>query len=644
MSFLYLVVYVSFFVGVFLATGAVAGNLEASWSARMPSRPRAAARRLPLHFAHREGKGAPVMGFLMLLLLPLLPALLRPCTGGECRLGEWMRREEARNTYLDHQGLPLVVSGGYAYRTLGELPRHLVDLAVAVEDRRFYWHPCVDPIGVARAAAAGMLRGRREGGSTICMQAVRGLDRDGVIRRDGTWGGKVAETRLALELFARTGFSRRRVLELYLNRVYLGTGRAGEPVYGVEAAAWAYFGKPATALTLAESALLVGMIQAPGRYEPGHDANAALGRRNVALRLLVRHDGSYASRASAAAAEPLGYRPGRLPPHMDLAARLDAYVPSGSAGVVTTVDPRTQMAARGEALGLLRAVSRGAYGPYRVGDPANPLSAGVLVMDPRNGAVRAWACGRPGRTGLEGWDICGRGRISLASTQKVWLTLFALDREVAAPDEPLSSVAARAGRAARQAAYTRQFCTPAALRMTVRQAFAVSHNCLAVLLLAALPADALAALRRMGIEADPQRPTTALGTGTISPAMLAAYVGALDNGGVVPTPHLAAGIELATPPVSQLEVGQPAIAAMRTMMRSVVLHGTAVSASPVLVGRPAFAKTGTAENHDVRIVGGIAGGRIALVWLGHPTPRPMLRDMDAGRMLAPAWARILRVD
>lgn len=632
---------------VFLLTGLVAGRLPGllpRLSRERASPPGASLAPLPappsLGEPVREGAGAAFPVFVVTVVL-VGPFLVEPCWGG-CGIAKAVRASEGQTEYLDRAGQPLALSGGYARYDAPELPAHVLDLAVAVEDRRFWAHPCIDPVGVVRAAAAQAVRDRQEGASTICMQAVRALDREGRLSPDGDWPGKIAESAAALRLLAITR-SKARILALYLNHVYFGQAADGTPVHGIEAAARRYFSKSAGALTLAEAATLIGMIQAPARYHPLRHRRATRERRDRVLQLLVRYDARYAESAAAAKAEALRVRPGRLSGDAWLAARLDQFVPAGGGVVATTLDARTQVAAEREARKLVRwirprqLVAAGG----RVG--ANPVSAGVLVMESRTGELRAYACGHPAPGGgLAGWDVCRRGSIALASTMKIWLVLFALDRGVAAPDDRLAEVAARHGNLHLRNAFRRRMCPAGDLSLTVRRAFAVSSNCLAVILHASLPADARAALARMQIPADATQPATALGTQQLPISVLLAYVAALQNGGVVPTPTLAEGVAVAHPPVPRLEVGPAAIATTVALMGGVVENGTARRARQALAERGAFAKTGTHENLDVRIVGGVRGGAVAIVWLGHNRPQPLLADLDAGSMLAGSWSRVLR--
>ena len=148
--------------------------------------------------------------------------------------------------------------GGDDYVPLDLLPRHVADAVIATEDQRFYDHRGVDPLGMLRAALANLREGRFvQGGSTLTQQLAKNL----YLSSDRTFARKLEEFTLALWLESR--LSKADILELYLNRVYLGSG-----AYGIDAAAQRYFGKSARNLTLGEAAMIAGLLKAPSKYSP----------------------------------------------------------------------------------------------------------------------------------------------------------------------------------------------------------------------------------------------------------------------------------------------------------------------------------------------------------------------------------------
>jgi penicillin-binding protein 1A len=167
--------------------------------------------------------------------------------------------------------------GGDAYVPIDLLPRHLIDAVVATEDRRFFKHWGLDPSGMIRAAFTNVSQGRvAQGGSTLTQQLAKNL----FLGSERTWARKLEELVLALWLEARLG--KRNILELYLNRVYLGAG-----AYGVETAAQRFFAKSARDVTLVEAAMLAGLLKAPSKYSPASNPPMARERANSVLAKMV---------------------------------------------------------------------------------------------------------------------------------------------------------------------------------------------------------------------------------------------------------------------------------------------------------------------------------------------------------------------
>src|SRR5229473_4684244 len=161
--------------------------------------------------------------------------------------------------------------------TLQEMSPYLPKAVIATEDRRFYSHFGIDPIGLVRASIANLTAGRVvQGGSTITQQLAKNL----FLTPERSLSRKIRETILALWLERR--FSKDQILEIYLNRVYLGAG-----TYGVDAAAHRYFGKSAAQLNLFESAVMAGLLKAPTRFSPAHDRDKATARAAQVLVAMV---------------------------------------------------------------------------------------------------------------------------------------------------------------------------------------------------------------------------------------------------------------------------------------------------------------------------------------------------------------------
>ena len=171
--------------------------------------------------------------------------------------------------------------------SLKDLPPHLPKAFIAIEDRRFYSHYGVDPIGIARAAVANVLhRGVSQGGSTLTQQLAKNL----FLTQERTLMRKLQEVELALWLERK--HSKAEILELYLNRVYFGSG-----AYGVEAAAQRYFGKPARNVTIAEAAMLAGLVKSPSRLAPNRNPEGAEKRAQTVLTAMA--DAKFITEAQA---------------------------------------------------------------------------------------------------------------------------------------------------------------------------------------------------------------------------------------------------------------------------------------------------------------------------------------------------------
>src|SRR5215831_7087855 len=225
---------------------------------------------------------------------------------------------------------------------LDQIPSYLPDALLATEDRRFYSHFGVDPLGLLRAVIANIRAGHLvQGGSTITQQLAKNvfLTPDRTIRRKGQ--------ELLLALWLEHNMTKQQILTLYLNRVYFGAG-----TYGVEAAARKYFGKSASQVTPFEAAMLAGMVKAPSRYNPLADPKAAADRAKLVLNSMV--DAGFMSDGEAASAIKQGIADTKTPSAASgqyyadwVLDQVSSYVNFADRDlvVVTTIDARAQLAA-----------------------------------------------------------------------------------------------------------------------------------------------------------------------------------------------------------------------------------------------------------------------------------------------------------
>ena len=283
---------------------------------------------------------------------------------------------------LGTNGATLATRGdmGGAAVPLRELPDYVPKAFVAIEDRRFYSHHGVDPLGIARALVADVLRrGASQGGSTITQQLAKNL----FLTQERTVSRKLQE--IALALWLEHKFSKAEILELYLNRVYFGSG-----AYGVEGAAQRYFGRSARQLTLPEAAMLAGLVQSPSRLAPSHNPDGAERRAAVVLADMAEQKMISAESAKLALAHParVAHPAGAgsvnyvadwvMDAVDDLVGQFDQDIV-----VETTIDPALQGSAEQALVDTLNLK----------GDKLNIAQGALVAMTP-DGVVRALVGGR----------------------------------------------------------------------------------------------------------------------------------------------------------------------------------------------------------------------------------------------------------
>ena len=531
----------------------------------------------------------------------------------------WFARDLPRpDAALDAErrpGLTLVDRAGHAFATFGdvvgdplrlaEMPRYLPQAAVAVEDRRFWSNPGIDIIGLARAAWVDLLRGRVvEGGSTITQQVAKNL----FLTNARTLKRKVQE--LMLTLWLDHSFSKREILEIWLNRVYLGSG-----TWGVDAAARQYFGISARKVSLWQAAVLAGLPRAPSRINPRADPAAAAARAKEVLQAMVETGDITAAQAATAAAQI------RFPPppaaagwFADWAAeQAQPLLPEGADAVLqTTLDQRIQAVVENRLDALLD-------GP---GAAAHATEGAVVVLDAATGAVRAMAGGRDYRQGPYNRAVLARRQPGSAFKPFVWLAALEHgDR----PDDMVLDAPIRVGTwspADFEPGYRGE--------ITLEDALANSINTAAVRLLLQIggAAPVAAVARRLGIaDTLPLTPSLALGTGEVGVLEMAGAYASFFNGGHLVTPFGIAAIAadrqtIAPPAPPRTQVIAPDLAAMMVrMMAAVVRNGSGRAAA--IPGRLVAGKTGTTQDSRDAWFIGAANGTVIAVWLGNDDDSPM---------------------
>ncbi len=510
-------------------------------------------------------------------------------------------------TLLDAAGTPFARFGDVVGDKvhLADLPPALPEAVVAVEDRRFWTHWGLDLGGILRAAVVDARAGRVvQGGSTITQQVAKNL----FLSNARTFRRKVQE--VLLTLWLEHTFTKREILEIWLNRVYLGSG-----AWGVDAAARRYFGVPAAKLSLWQCAVIAGLPRAPSRFSPRVDPAAAAARAHEVLAAMVA-DGAITDPQARAASAQIAF-PRRATASgwfADwVAEQAQPLLPDGTDAVLrTTLDARLQALVETRLDAMLD-------GPGRA---AGVEQGAVVVLDAATGAVRAMAGGRDYHASPYNRAVTARRQAG--STFKVFVWLAALEAG-ARPDDTVLDAPITVGGWS-----PRDFDGRFRGAVTLTDALADSLNAAAVRLLARAggPRAVAAVAHRLGIaDALPDNATLALGTGDVGVLELAGAYAPLFAGGMRAAPTGIAGIEadgraLPIARAAPVRVVAPARAAeMLRMMAAVVSRGSGRAAS--VAGRMVAGKTGTTQDsRDAWFVGGVDGTVIA-VWLGRDDGKPM---------------------
>src|SRR5580658_3570180 len=511
---------------------------------------------------------------------------------------------------LGDNGATLAPRGemGGAAVPLAELPDYVPNAFIAIEDRRFYSHYGIDPWGILRAGVADVLhRGVSEGGSTITQQLAKNL----FLTQERTVSRKLQE--IALALWLEHKFSKAQILDLYLNRVYFGSG-----AYGVEAAAQRYFGKSARELTLPEAAMLAGLVQSPSRLAPSHNPDGAERRAGLVIAAMAEQQMISDEAAKRALANPAhAIRPSGggsvnyvadwvMDAVDDLIGQVDQDIT-----VNTTIDPVLQTAAEQSLDDALA----------QKGDKLN-ISQGALVAMTPDGVVRVLVGGRNYADSQYNRAIDARRQPG--SSFKPFVYLTALEHGLT-PDT-IRDDAPNSVKGWKPENYEREYLGPVALT----PALANSLNTVSVRLTLEVGPNAVARTAyRLGIESKLEpNASIALGTSEVSVLEMVSAYSTFANGGFAISPHVIERIKGADgkmlysrAPQSLGRIVDPRyIAMMNAMMHETLVSGTARSAS--LPGWQAAGKTGTTEDFRDAWFIGYTSHLVTGIWLGNDDDSP----------------------
>ena len=503
-----------------------------------------------------------------------------------------------------------------------ELPPYLPRAFVAIEDRRFYGHIGVDPVGIARAIGQNLTRrGVAQGGSTLTQQLAKNL----FLTPERSASRKIQEAILSLWLEHK--YSKDAILELYLNRVYFGAG-----AYGVEAAAQRYFGKPAKNVSLAEAAMLGGLVQAPSRLAPNRNLKAAQAR--AAQVLAAMQELGFASEADvrvalAQPARPASTRGGGSQNYVaDLVMDvLDDFLPKveGDIVVSTTVDARLQGTAERALTDELNA--KGAR--FNVGQ-------GALVSMRPDGAIRALIGGRD--YAQSQFNRATTAKRQPGSSFKPFVYLAAVEHGLT-PDTVRDDAPVRIGNWSPEN-YSHEYRGP----VTLREALALSLNTVAVRLGQEVgPKTVVQTAQRLGISSPLQaNGSIALGTSEVTPLEMVGAYCAFANGGTGVIPYVIAGIKGADGRALYKRgenalgrvIDPNAVGMMNAMMHETFVIGTAKKGD--IAGWDLAGKTGTSQDYRDAWFVGFSGTLVTGVWLGNDDGDPT-KKASGGNLPVEIW-------
>lgn len=517
-------------------------------------------------------------------------------------------------------------TGGPAIR-LAELPPYLPKAFIAIEDRRFYAHWGVDPVGVGRAVLKNVTgRGGMQGGSTLTQQLAKNL----FLTQERTMSRKIQEAILALWLEHR--YSKDQILELYLNRVYFGSG-----AYGVEAAARKYFGHGAREVTLAESAVLAGLMKAPTKLAPNRNPEGASERAAMVVTAMAQEGHITEAMAKVALARPAHAVRDPGAASINYAADYVMDVLDDTIGaidqdivVTTTLNGATQNAAERALVDELD----------RKGAKFHVSQGAVVAMDP-TGAIRALVGGRNYADSQFNRAVAAKRQPG--SAFKPFVYLAALERgltpDTVREDGPLNV------KGWRPENYSREYFGP----VTLTNALAFSLNTVAVRLgLEVGPRTVARTAQRLGIASELQpNASIALGTSEVTPLELVTAYAPFANGGIGVQPHVITRVRTADGKLlyqrrgsSNGRVIEPQyVAMMNAMMQETLTTGTARKAE--LPGWQAAGKTGTSQDFRDAWFVGYTGQLVAGVWLGNDDSSPT-KKVTGGNLPVEVWSRFMR--
>ena len=536
-------------------------------------------------------------------------------------------RHQPQITYLDRSGAILGVRGGqYAAPVdVDRLPAYVPAAFVAIEDRRFYEHQGFDAIGMARAFARDLEKGRIvEGASTITQQLARNL----FLTPDQTVERKAEEVMLAVQLEQR--YSKKQILGLYLSRVYFGGG-----AYGLEAAARRFYDKPASQLTIAEAAVLAGCLKSPTNYSPIDQPEHSAERAHLVLDAMQETGAITAAQHAHAIAHPaVAHRSSATASAQYFVDWVNAQTRQivGTPKQDLTVETTLDLPAEGIAANAVReTVAR---------EARKGVEQAALVSLDSEGRVRAFVGGASYADSQYDRVIEAHRQAGSAWKPFVYLTAMEAGRTPDTPvvDEPVTI----------NGWSPHNFEPEFMGDITLATALAHSVNTVAARLADEVGRDNVArTAHRLGIVSPINTdPAMALGTTLVTPLEMAQAYTPFANGGAKAIAYGVERIRISSGRViyqhhtdtPQQVIQNPALGEMDQMLRGVITSGTGTHAA--IKGYDLAGKTGTTSDFKDAWFCGFTGGVTTVVWLGKDDNEPM-RGVTGGSAPAALWRQYM---
>ena len=518
---------------------------------------------------------------------------------------------------------------------LDEIPDTLVQAIIATEDKNFYHHDGYDLLGLARSIVANVIAGRVvQGASTITQQLSRIL----FLSNEKTFNRKFKEFIIAARI--EKTISKDKILEMYLNNVYLGSG-----AYGVEGAAQIYFNKHINELSLAEIALIAGLPQAPSVYSPFNDIKKAQQRRNQVLKRMYKMRYITKEQYKAARQEkiklssmPQLYTFNKAPYFCDYVMNEleklgfdETDISQGGYKIVTTLDYKTQLAAN-EAL-IKNLNSWGLTGDNQ--------QAAIFSYNTTNGKILAYAGGKDYTKSQ--FDRVTQAVRPPGSAFKPFVYAAAIEKGLT-PNDMIQDMPVKIGNWA-----PRNYGNKYSGEIPLYTALMVSSNVCAARLIEYVGIRPVIQLARvMGITTPLEYDyTIALGSNGVKLYEITRAYGVFSNGGYKVEPYAVESIETSrgkiiytAPKAKSTKVmAIETAAAMTAMMKTVIQSGTGVAAN---IGKPAAVKTGTTDDSKDATFFGYTPDIVTGVWVGNDDNSKM-GNLTGGTVPALIWKDVMKV-